>query len=201
MKPHRAAAVRLLPSFGGRLGCYVGELYDDEPQPALLGDDRAEGNVYEAAEDADAKGNPQASAPLIVGNPPYITVRGQALNGLTAMRTRGLPHRGVSLIPVHRPFFDSALTGDDRHPQRASSNDHSQLVRQSAKVWQQKHRGDVAEALTSTHQRSSIEAYIPGTAPTVILFGRNRAPVAMIRAPSLGIGVTPRLPAPARHGV
>jgi hypothetical protein len=112
----------------------------------------------------------------VVGNPPYIVVKDSALNAAYRHRYASC-HMKYSLgAPFTERFFDLAITG---HGDRAAGfvgliTANSFMKREfGSKLIEQ-----VLPRLDLTHVIDTSGAYIPGHGtPTVILFGRHRAPV------------------------
>jgi hypothetical protein len=113
----------------------------------------------------------------VVGNPPYITVKDAALN--RAYRERfGSCHMKYSLgVPFMQRFFDLAI--NDNKGESAGYvgmiTANSFMKREFGKrlIEQYIPRWDL------THVIDTAGAFIPGHGtPTVVLFGRNRTPVA-----------------------
>jgi hypothetical protein len=137
---------------------------------------------------------------VVVGNPPYITVKDPALNDLYRKRyptCRGKYSLGV---PFTERFWQ--LARHDRDPERAGYigmiTTNSFMKREMGKSliegWFPTH--DV------THVIDTSGAYIPGHGtPTVILFGRNRGPVAATVRAVMGIRGEPSTPADASKGL
>jgi uncharacterized protein DUF7008/Eco57I restriction-modification methylase len=138
----------------------------------------------------------------VVGNPPYITVKDAALN--KAYRERfGSCHRQYSLaVPFMERFFDLAILGNGDGRTLAGYvgmiTANSFMKREFGKklIEQYIPRWDL------THVIDTAKAHIPGHGtPTVIIFGRNRQPVASTIRAVMGIkseAVTPNNPA---HGL
>jgi hypothetical protein len=137
---------------------------------------------------------------VVVGNPPYITVKDPALNDLYRKRYATC-HRQYSLgVPFTERFWQ--LARHDRDPERAGYvgmiTANSFMKREFGKKlieqWMPTH--DV------THVIDTSGAYIPGHGtPTVILFGRNRGPVASTVRAVMGIRGEPSTPADASKGL
>ncbi|MGA2528897.1 MAG: BREX-2 system adenine-specific DNA-methyltransferase PglX [Acidimicrobiales bacterium] len=137
---------------------------------------------------------------VVVGNPPYITVKDPALNDLYRKRYVTC-HRQYSLgVPFTERFWQ--LARHDREPERAGYvgmiTANSFMKREFGKKlienWVPTH--DV------THVIDTSGAYIPGHGtPTVILFGRNRRPVATTVRAVMGIRGEPTTPADASKGL
>lgn len=140
---------------------------------------------------------------VVVGNPPYITVKDRALND--AYRRRfGSCHMKYSLaVPFMERFFDLALSpeGDNRDPSgfvgMITANSFikrefgRKLIEQYIPQW------DI------THVMDTSGAYIPGhTTSTLLLFGRSRRPATDTVRMVLGITGEPGVPAqPAQAAV
>ena len=123
---------------------------------------------------------------VVVGNPPYITVKDQGLN--QAYRKRYTTcHRQYSLaVPFTERFFDLAVYGHDPQPAGyvGMITANSFMKREFGK----KLIEEFLPRIDLTHVIDTSGAYIPGHGtPTVILFGRHRAPVSHEVRAVLGI--------------
>jgi hypothetical protein len=139
----------------------------------------------------------------VVGNPPYITVKDAALNA--AYRTRYKTcHMKYSLgVPFTERFFELA--------RRPASADFSQdagyvgLITTNSFMKREFGKKLVEEFLPRidfTHVIDTSGAYIPGHGtPTVILFGRDRAPVTSTVRTVMGIRGEPATPADPAQGL
>ena len=129
----------------------------------------------------------------VVGNPPYIVVRDAALNA--AYRTRYAScHMKYSLgAPFTERFFELALTGGDGQAAGFVGliTANSFMKREfGAKLIEQ-----VLKALDLSHVVDTSGAYIPGHGtPTVMLFGRHRAPMGDGIRTVMGIKGEPSAP-------
>jgi hypothetical protein len=139
---------------------------------------------------------------VVVGNPPYITVKDAALN--QAYRERfGSCHMKYSLaVPFMERFFDLAIkgNGDGREPSGyvGMITSNSFMKREFGKKLIEEYipRWDL------THVIDTSGAYIPGhVTPTVILFGKNQKPVAPTIRTVMGIKGEPSTPAEAARGL
>ena len=113
----------------------------------------------------------------VVGNPPYIVVKDAALNKAYRLKYASC-HMKYSLgAPFTERFFELAVTGRD-----GQSAGFVGLI--TANSFMKREFGsklieEVLPRLDLTHVVDTSGAYIPGHGtPTVILFGRHRAPVA-----------------------
>jgi hypothetical protein len=130
---------------------------------------------------------------VVVGNPPYITVKDQALN--QAYRNRySTCHRQYSLaVPFTERFFELAVYGQDTTPAGyvGMITANSFMKREFGK----KLIEEFLPRIDLTHVIDASGAYIPGHGtPTVILFGRNCAPVSCEVRAILGIRGEPGTP-------
>lgn len=135
----------------------------------------------------------------VVGNPPYITASDSALNQLYRERYETC-HRKFSLgVPFTERFFQLAETNGDAPAGyvgliTADSFMKREFGKKLIEEWFP--RQDL------THLIHTSGAYIPGHGtPTVILFGRNRAPVASTVRAVLGIRGEPSKPEDPAQGL
>ncbi len=136
----------------------------------------------------------------VVGNPPYITVKDNALN--TAYRARYKScHRQYSLgVPFTERFFELALPGGEREAAGYVGliTANSFMKREFGK----KLIEDWLPRVDLTHVIDTSGAYIPGHGtPTVILFGRERPPVASTVRTVMGIKGEPATPDDPAQGL
>lgn len=136
----------------------------------------------------------------VVGNPPYITVKDKALN--EAYRQRySTCHRAYSLgVPFTQRFFNLALprteTAQAGFVGLITANSFMKREFGSKLIEVYLPRRDL------THIINTDGAYIPGHGtPTVILFGRNRSPVAQEVRVVMGIKGEPGTPADPAEGL
>ncbi|WP_454257313.1 BREX-2 system adenine-specific DNA-methyltransferase PglX [Pseudoxanthomonas mexicana] len=135
----------------------------------------------------------------VVGNPPYITASDSALNALYRERYDTC-HRKFSLgVPFTERFFQLAETnGDTPAGYVGLITADSFMKREFGK----KLIEDWFPRQDLTHLIHTSGAYIPGHGtPTVILFGRNRAPVAGTVRAVLGIRGEPSTPEDPAQGL
>jgi hypothetical protein len=136
---------------------------------------------------------------VVVGNPPYITVKDQGLN--QAYRKRYTTcHRQYSLaVPFTERFFDLAVYGHDPQPAGyvGMITANSFMKREFGK----KLIEEFFPRIDLTHVIDTSGAYIPGHGtPTVILLGRHRAPVSPEVRAVLGIQGEPGTPEEPAQG-
>lgn len=137
----------------------------------------------------------------VVGNPPYIVVQDAALNAAYRLKYTSC-HMKYSLgAPFTERFFELAVTGS-ANGQRAGFvgliTANSFMKREfGSKLIEQ-----VLPRLDLTHVVDTSGAYIPGHGtPTVILFGRHRAPVESGVRTVMGIKSEPSTPDDPARGL
>jgi hypothetical protein len=131
---------------------------------------------------------------VVVGNPPYITVKDAALSQTYRARYRTC-HRQYSLgVPFTERFFDLCLAPEqDKHGAGyvGMITANSFMKREFGK----KLIEQFFPRIDLTHVIDTSGAYIPGHGtPTVILFGRNRKPDGDAVRAVLGIRGEPTTP-------
>jgi hypothetical protein len=130
---------------------------------------------------------------VVVGNPPYITVKDQALN--QAYRNRfSTCHRQYSLaVPFTERFFELAVYGHN-----GGSTGYVGMITANSFMKREFGKKLIEEFfphIDLTHVIDTSGAYIPGHGtPTVILFGRHRKPVSHQVRAALGIRGEPSTP-------
>ena len=180
-------------------------LHGDPPGrlPGFIRDDVAAAALHGyATEDIEeARALLSRSWHVVVGNPPYITVKDPAVNTLYRARFKTC-HRQYSLgVPFTERFFQLARYAD-RNLEQAGFvgmiTTNSFMKREFGKK--------LIEEWVPTHDLTHVVdtsgAYIPshGT-PTVILFGRNRQPIASTVRAVMGIRGEPSRPADPEKGL
>ena len=130
---------------------------------------------------------------VVVGNPPYVTVKDAAVNRLYRARYSTCYRQYSLAVPFTERFFELALMGD--------STQHSGLVGIiTANSFMKREFGkklieSFLPSVDLTHVLDTSGAYIPGHGtPTVILFGRHRAPVGELIRTVMGIRGEPGTP-------
>ncbi|MGB4949004.1 MAG: BREX-2 system adenine-specific DNA-methyltransferase PglX [Candidatus Competibacter denitrificans] len=171
----------------------------DTPQENLEGD-HVYGHAY-ATENLEAVNAILVRKyTVVVGNPPYITVKDAAISKLYRERYQSC-HRQYALVaPFCERFWALAKPSD--HTQRGGFVGlivaNSFMKREFGKK--------LVEAffpkIDLTHVIDTSGAYIPGHGtPTVILFGRNRAPASSTVRAVMGIKGEPATPADPAQGI
>ncbi|WOD37284.1 BREX-2 system adenine-specific DNA-methyltransferase PglX [Nodosilinea sp. E11] len=130
----------------------------------------------------------------VVANPPYIVPRDSALNGEYRRRYRAC-HRQYSLaVPFMERIFQLAVPGSYTGQITANSFMKREFGKKLIEVF--------FPQVDLTHVIDTSGAYIPGHGtPTVILFGRNRAPVAKTIRTVMGIRGEPSTPEDPTQGL
>jgi hypothetical protein len=173
-------------------GRLAGTSIDDEIVGAT-----AHGYATEDAEEARALLSRSWHA--VVGNPPYITAKDPALNSLYRSRFKTCRGKYSLGVPFTEQFFQLARFAEavERAGYVGMVTANSFMKREMGKnlieKWFPAH--DV------THILDASGAYIPGHGtPTVMLFGRNRRPVALTVRAVMGIRGEPSRPADPEKG-
>jgi hypothetical protein len=161
----------------------------------MIHHDRAEGigHAYRVEDLAELNRLLGQQYHVVVGNPPYITVKDRGLN--QAYRNRySTCHQKYSLgVPFTERFFDLAVYGHETQPAGyvGMINANSFMKREFGK----KLIEEFFPRIDLTHVIDTSGAYIPGHGtPTVILFGRHRTPVNHEVRAVLGIRGEPGTP-------
>ena len=128
----------------------------------------------------------------VVGNPPYIVVKDAALNAAYRKRYASC-HMKYSLgAPFTERFFDLAVTGNGQPAGFVGMITANSFMKREFGSKLIEH---VLPRLDLTHVIDAAGAYIPGHGtPTVILFGRHRAPVGDAVRTVMGIKGEPSTP-------
>jgi hypothetical protein len=129
---------------------------------------------------------------VVVGNPPYITVKDKVLN--QAYRKRfGSCHRQYSLaVPFMERFFDLSLGAE---PKASISAGYVGMITANSFMKREFGKKLIEMYIPQwdlTHVIDTAGAYIPGHGtPTVILFGRHQQPLAPTIRTVMGINGEP----------
>ena len=173
------------------------------PQQALGNDlfGTNEGLAASSIDNADALRNIlQPTHDVVVGNPPYITVKDPALN-TTYRSLYQTCHRKYALtVPFMELFFQLARTGSRERPAgwvgQITSNSFMKREFGSKLIEQFLPTKDLRHVIDTSG------AYIPGHGtPTVIIIGRNTTPAADTIRAVLGIRGEPGRPNNPAHGL
>lgn len=130
---------------------------------------------------------------VVVGNPPYITVKDKSLNKAYRVRYPTC-HMKYSLgVPFSERFFDLALPDEDERPAG-----YIGLITANSFMKREFGKKLVEEYLVRknlTHVIDTSGAYIPGHGtPTVIMFARNSKPSTPVVRAILGVDGEPSTP-------
>jgi hypothetical protein len=167
-----------------------------------LGGDRLDehyGHVYASEDRAQIERILGQQYHAVVGNPPYITAKDAALNELYRARYQTC-HRQFSLgVPFTERYFQLAMSDPRQSPGYVG------LITANSFMKREFGTKLVEEFLPKCDLTLVIDtsgAHIPGHGtPTVILFGRHRAPVADTIRAVLGIRGEPSTPEDPAHGI
>jgi hypothetical protein len=136
----------------------------------------------------------------VVGNPPYIVVKDAALNAAYRKAYPASCHMKYSLgAPFTQRFFELAITGNGQPAGFVGLITANSFMKREfgSKLIEQ-----VLPRLDLTHVVDTSGAYVPGHGtPTVILFGRHRAPVGDVVRTVMGIKGEPSTPDDPAHGL
>jgi hypothetical protein len=145
---------------------------------------------------------------VVVGNPPYITVKDKALNNRYRQDYKTCKGKYALSVPFMELFFELAIKGEPNKPAgfvgQITSN--SFMKREFGKPLIE----DLLSGTGSLQYENPVDlqyvidtsgAYIPGHGtPTVILIGRHRRPVESTMRAVLGLKGEPGQPEDAAHG-
>ena len=130
---------------------------------------------------------------VVVGNPPYVTVKDKAANKLYRNRYSTC-HRQYSLaVPFVERSFELALPGIAPAP----AGHVGMIIANSfmKREFEKKLIESFLPSMDLTHVIDTSGAYIPGHGtPTVILFGRHRKPIARVVRTAMGVRGEPATP-------
>ena len=136
----------------------------------------------------------------VMGNPPYIVVKDAALNAAYRKTYPASCHMKYSLgAPFTQRFFELAVTGNGRPAGFVGLITANSFMKREfgSKLIEQ-----VLPRLDLTHVVDTSGAYIPGHGtPTVILFGRHRAPLDDAVRTVMGIKGEPSTPDDPARGL
>ena len=192
---HLAVGDSLLGEFGGA------------PEALTSEGDEAETYLYDAEDLKEYAGILKPGQyHVVVGNPPYITVKDKALNALYRLSYQTAARKYALSAPFAELFFRLAIKGEQGQAAgyvgQITSN--SFMKREFGKkliqeLFAGRHLGNPVD-LTEVIDTSG--AYIPGHGtPTVILVGRRRQPVSATVRAVLGIRGEPGRPADPAKGL
>ena len=160
----------------------------------------------------------------VVANPPYITVKDKALNQAYRERYPQVCHMKYSLsVPFLQRLFHLAVEGSGVRVQGSGGTTEPSSLNPEPRTLNPSSGGFTGQITANsfmkrefgkkliesylpridlTHVIDTSGAYIPGHGtPTVILFGRNRKPVAPKIRAVMGIKGEPATPADPVHGL
>ncbi len=141
---------------------------------------------------------------VVVGNPPYITVKDKVLNARYRRGFDSCVGKYALSAPFAELFFRLAMTKPTEAGYVGQITSNSFMKREfGKKLVEQYFSGiDLRTSIDLTHVIDTSGAYIPGHGtPTVILVGRRRRPVASTLQAVLGVKGEPRRPVDPANGV
>ena len=136
---------------------------------------------------------------VVVGNPPYITVKDKAVNQLYRARYRTCYRQYSLAVPFIERIFSLAVQDDDsrRAGYIGMITANSFMKREFGK----KLIESFLPGVDLTQVLDTSGAYIPGHGtPTVILIGRHRKPISNVVRTVMGLRGDPETPADASNG-
>jgi hypothetical protein len=167
------------------------------PQQVLVGEDPLK-HVYDVEDREELRLLLGRRYHAVVGNPPYITPKDTALNRVYRERFKSC-HKKYSLaVPFFERFFELAVPKDEGEAGfvgMITANSFMKREFGSKLIEKFIPRWDL------THVVDTSGAYIPGHGtPTVIIFGRQRTPLAASVRAAMGIRGEPSTPEDPAHG-
>ena len=136
---------------------------------------------------------------VVVGNPPYVTVKDRAVSRLYRNRYSTCHRRYSLAVPFAERFFGLTLPGGNSEP-----TGYVGLITANSFMKREFGKKLVEAFLPSvdlTHAIDTSGAYIPGHGtPTVILLGRHRAPASDVIRIITGIRGEPATPKDPSNG-
>lgn len=204
MKAAGSSKIKDAPSFHFNLACGDSLLHGRRfewqgqgIQGGLLDEEKK--HVYEVEDPEKLESILGQRYHVVVGNPPYITVKDKALN--QAYRDKyPTCHRKYSLgVPFTERFFDLTICSDV-----GRQAGYVGLITANSFMKREFGKGLIEEYLPFrdlTHIIDTSGAYIPGHGtPTVILFARNQPPHSSAIRAVLGVRGEPSTPVDASKG-
>jgi hypothetical protein len=138
---------------------------------------------------------------VVVGNPPYITVKDKALNQAYRDRYGSCSGKYSLAVPFMERFFELALSsssGAGMSAEASAQAGYAGMITANSFMKREFGKKLIEEYIPRwdlTHVIDTSGAYIPGHGtPTVILFGRHRRPVAGTVRAVMGIRGEPSTP-------
>ena len=184
------------PAFHMNLAC-GDSLYHGRQRQLSLGDDWSDEAHYFASEDAPTLRQMlrDGTYRCVVANPPYITPKDRAANQVYRKLYPKTCHRQYSLaVPFMERIYRLAVAGGFTGQITANSFMKREFGKKLIESF--------LPTVDLTHVIDTSGAYIPGHGtPTVILFGRNRKPVADTIRTVMGIRGEPSTPADPSRGL
>ena len=178
-------------------------------QDDLLASDEEEDFTY-ASEDiaSEPKILDRGRYHVVVGNPPYITVKDRALNEAYRKAYSTCKGKYALSVPFLELFFELAVTGSDGPAGYVGQITSNSFMKREfgSRVIEDLLCGTGALAFINPVDLQYVidtsGAYIPGHGtPTVILVGRHRRPIGATVRAALGVRGEPSQPHDPAHGL
>ncbi len=143
---------------------------------------------------------------VVVGNPPYITVKDKALNEAYRAAYKTCHRQYALSVPFMELFFELTKKGEADSPAgyvgQITSNSFMKREFGSKVIETLLSGNDLGNPVDLTNVIDTSGAYIPGHGtPTVILIGRRRRPVGTTLRAVLGVRGEPGQPVDAAKGL
>jgi hypothetical protein len=143
---------------------------------------------------------------VVVGNPPYITVKDKALNELYRAAYKTCKGKYALSVPFMELFFELAKKGDSTtsagYVGQITSNSFMKREFGSKIIESLLSGKDLANPVDLSSVIDTSGAYIPGhSTPTVILFGRRRKPLLETVRTVMGVRSEPGHPDDPAQGL
>lgn len=195
LKACDVAKLKNAPAFELRLACGDSLYHGRQTQKLLPGVETDESHYFKTEDEPTLKKFLRAGKyHCVVANPPYITPKDRKANE-TYRGLYSTCHRQYSLaVPFMQRIFELAVPGGYTGEITANSFMKREFGKKLIEAF--------LPTVDMTHVIDTSGAYIPGHGtPTVILFGRQRQPVAETIRTVMGIRGEPSTPDDAAHGL
>lgn len=175
-------------------------LYHGRQRQRALVDDWSDEAHYFRTEDAENLSRilQEGTFHAVVANPPYITVKDRAANSAYRRLYPKVCHRQYALTaPFMERIYGLAINSDNAGFTGQITGNNFMKREFGKKLIEQ-----FLSNVDLTHIVDTSGAYIPGHGtPTVIIFGRNRAPLAQVIRTVFGIEGEPGTPTEPANGL
>ncbi|MCM1984643.1 BREX-2 system adenine-specific DNA-methyltransferase PglX [Lyngbya confervoides] len=194
MKASGIEALRNAPGFKFKLACGDSLLHGEGSQ-LVMGDWAPMAHHFRGEDIGALNGILKTGFyHAVVANPPYIVPKDKALNAAYRERYEACYRQYSLAVPFMERIFKLAVPGGFTGQITANSFMKREFGKKLIETFFPK--------VDLTHVIDTSGAYIPGHGtPTVILFGRNRSPVASVIRTVMGIRGEPSTPEKAENGL